>query len=136
MVYSAERREQIFGRTDGRCHICWKRLVFSTYGQSGGWEIEHSIPASLGGSSRLSNLYPSHILCNRQKGSRTTRTARSWHGRSKAPLSRKRKEEIRESNQWGLGTVGALAGSALAGPVGIFVGAVLGALAGSEINPE
>lgn len=136
MAYSAERREQIFGRTDGQCHICWKRLAFSTYGQIGGWEVEHSIPASSGGSDRLSNLYPSHIVCNRQKGAKTTRTARSWHGRSRAPLSRKRKEEIRESNRWGWGAAGALTGGALAGPVGLFLGAVIGALAGDGLNPE
>jgi hypothetical protein len=136
MAYSTERRGQIFARTDGRCHICWRRLVFSTYGQSGGWEVEHSIPVSSGGSNRLSNLYPAHTVCNRQKGIKASRTARSWHARSRAPLSRERKAAIRGSNRWGWGAAGALTGGAIAGPAGLFIGGLLGALIGDEMNPE
>ena len=111
-------------------------MAFSRYGQLGEWEVEHSVPASLGGSDHLSNLYPAHIVCNRQKGSKTTRTARSWHERSRAPLSREKKEAIRENKRWGWGTAGAVAGGAIAGPVGLIVGAVLGALVADESNPE
>lgn len=136
MEYSVERREEIFARTDGRCHICGRRLVFSAYGRPGGWEVEHSKPVSAGGSDRLSNLYAAHIVCNREKGTKTTRTARAWHERSRAPLSRKGKERVREKNRWGWGTVGALAGAAVAGPLGFVVGGVLGTLVGDEIKPE
>src|ERR1019366_3675602 len=136
MAYSAEGREKIFGRTDGRCHICGKRLAYSRYSQPGGWEVEHSIPVSSGGSGRFSNLYAAHVVCNRQKGIRTTRTARRWHERSRAPLSREKKESIRENNRWGWGAAGALTGGAIGGPGGVFIGGVLGALFGDGINPE
>jgi 5-methylcytosine-specific restriction endonuclease McrA len=71
MERSAERLEAIFEKTDGRCHICGTKLAFCRYGQDRGWEIEHSIPVSLGGTDRLSNLYAAHIACNREKGIRT-----------------------------------------------------------------
>jgi hypothetical protein len=136
MERSAERLEAIFEKTDGRCHICGTKLAFCRYGQDRGWEIEHSIPVSLGGTDRLSNLYAAHIACNREKGIRTTRTARRWHERSRAPLSRERKESIREKNCLGWGTAGALTGGAIAGPPGMFIGAILGALFGDGINSE
>jgi 5-methylcytosine-specific restriction endonuclease McrA len=136
MGHTRERLRDIFERTDGHCHICGIRLVFSRYGHPGGWEVEHSIPVSSGGSDRLSNLYAAHMVCNREKGARTTRTARGWHGRSKAPLSHDRKENIRENNRLGWGTAGALTGGAIAGPAGFIVGGILGALFGDGINPE
>jgi len=40
---------RIFARTEGKCHICRKRLCFGNYGardRKGAWEIEHSIPVS------------------------------------------------------------------------------------------
>ncbi len=136
MVYTPERLRAIFERTDGHCHICGAKLSFCRYGQVDGWEVEHSVPVSLGGSERLSNLYAAHIVCNREKGARGTRTARRWHGRSKAPLSRRKKESIRESNRWGWGAAGALTGGAIAGPPGLLIGGILGALFGNGINPE
>jgi hypothetical protein len=136
MAYSAERLEAIYQRTDGRCHICGTRLVFSRYGESGGWEVEHSIPVSFGGTDRLCNLYAAHIVCNREKGIRTSRTARSWHSRSKAPLSRRKKESVRENNRLGWGAAGALTGAAVGGPAGFLIGGILGAAFGDGIDPE
>jgi hypothetical protein len=136
MGYRSERLEQIFRRTDGQCHICGRRLIFSRYGQPGGWEVEHSVPVSLDGSDRLCNLYAAHIACNREKGNRTTRTARSWHERSRAPLSRRKKESIREDNRLGWGAVGALTGAAVGGPAGLIIGGILGAVFGGGIDPE
>jgi len=98
--------------------------------------VEHSIPVSLGGSDRLSNLYAAHIVCNRQKGIRTTRTARKWHDRSRAPLSREKKESVRENNRLGWGAAGALTGGAIAGPAGLLIGGVVGVLFGDGIDPE
>ena len=136
MGHSPERLDQIFRRTDGQCHICGGRLVFSRYGQLTGWEVEHSIPVSLGGSDRLCNLYAAHVECNRLKGIRTTRTARSWHEWSRAPLSRRKKESIREDNRLGWGAAGALTGGAVGGPAGFIIGGILGAVFGDGIDPE
>ena len=137
--YTSEQLEAIYDRTDGHCHLCGKKLCFTNYGQygkRGSWEVEHSNARCNGGSDRLCNLYAAHIFCNRQKGTVTTRTARAWNGRTKAPLSKKRKEQISTSNRWGWGTVGALSGAAVAGPAGLFLGAALGALIGDSILQE
>jgi len=139
MPFTDEQLSRIFDRTDGRCHICGGKLCFSNYGQfgrRGDWELEHSNPRRKGGSDRLCNLYPAHISCNREKGSMATRTVRAWNGRTKAPLSRQRKEEIRSNNRLGWGSVSALSGAALAGPAGFFFGAIIGALVGDGMKPE
>lgn len=139
MKCTDERLVAIFDRTDGHCHICGKKLCFSNYGQAGrrgAWEIEHSNPRCKGGTDRLCNLYAAHISCNREKGTRTTRTARAWDGRTKAPLSKGRKERIRSNNRWGWGTASALLGAAVGGPAGAVIGAALGALVGDGIKPE
>lgn len=139
MGYSNERLEAIFHRTDGNCHICGGKLCFSNYGQlerRGAWEVEHSKPQCNGGSDRLCNLYAAHIPCNREKGIVTTRTARGRNGRTKAPLSKIKKEEIRSRNRWGLGTAGAIAGASVAGPAGFVVGGLIGVILGDEIEPE
>lgn len=92
--------------------------------------MEHSKPRCKGGSSRLCNLLAAHIVCNRQKGSVTIRTARGWNGRTKAPLSREKKDEIRDGNRLGWGRVGALTGGAMFGPAGLVCGGILGAIVG------
>jgi hypothetical protein len=138
MAYSKERLEAIFDRSDGHCHICGIKLCFSNYGQlgrRGAWEVEHSKPQCNGGSDRLCNLYAAHISC-REKGKLTTRTVRGRNGRTKAPLSKTKKEQIRSKNRWGWGTAGALSGAAVAGPAGFVVGGLIGAIFGDEIEPE
>lgn len=139
MRYSDEQLEDIFDRTDGYCHICGGKLCFSNYGQwgeRGAWEVEHSNPQCNGGSNRLCNLYAAHISCNREKGVVSTRSARARNGFSKAPLSKKKKKQIRSRNRWGWGAAGAFSGAAVGGPVGFVVGGVLGALFGDDIKPE
>ena len=135
MAYCHEDLRVIFAKTDGRCHICWKSMRFGLYGLSQGWEVEHSNPLCNGGTDRLCNLFPAHVICNREKGSKTTRTARSWHGRNRAPLSRKKKEQIKSNNRWGLGTLGGFLGL-FAGLPGVIVGITIGALVGDSIDPE
>jgi hypothetical protein len=139
MAFTDEQLSLIFERTDGRCHICGTKVCFSNYGQSGhrgAWEVEHSNPRCNGGSDRLCNLYAAHISCNREKGCMTTRTVRSWNGRTKAPLSMGRKQEIRSTNRLGWGSVGALTGAAILGPPGLLLGGILGAIVGDQIEPE
>ena len=139
MRYSNEQLNAIFDRTDGYCHICGRKLCFSNYGQwgkRGAWEVEHSNPRCNGGSDRLCNLYAAHISCNREKGAITTRTARGWNERTKAPLSKAKKEQITSRNRWGWGATGALSGAAIAGPPGLLIGGVLGAIFGDGIEPK
>ena len=134
-----ERLEQIFERTDGRCHICWGTLAFKNYakfGERGAWEIEHSMPRSKGGSDRLSNLYPAHISCNREKGQMHTRTARRWNDQTRAPLSRAKKQEKRDEYALAGAGIGAISGAMVAGPLGFVLGGIAGALLGNQVDPE
>jgi HNH endonuclease len=85
----------IYERTEGRCHICRKRLSFCNYGRlgaRGAWEIEHSVAQARGGTDHLNNLFPACIPCNRRKGDCSSKSARRQHGYECAPFSsRKRK---------------------------------------------
>ena len=74
MTYSDEQRWRIFEKTDGYCIYCGKKLAWKNYGNSdgkAGWEVDHSIPISRGGTDHLNNLVPSCIPCNRDKGDLT-----------------------------------------------------------------
>lgn len=139
MRYTDEQLDEIIGRTDGRCHICGRMVCRNNYGnlgQRGAWEVEHSNPRSKGGGDRLSNLYAAHISCNREKGTVTSRTARRWNGRTKAPLSKEKKAQIQNRNRWGWGAAGALYGAAVGGPAGLVVGGLVGAFLGDQISPD
>ena len=95
-----DRLNEIYDSTAGRCHICRKKLSLRNYGllgRRGAWEVDHSNPRARGGSDRLNNLRPACISCNRSKQHRTTRTARAWHGHSRAPRSR---EAERQAETW------------------------------------
>ncbi len=79
MTYSDERLTRIFHKTDGWCEYCGKKLAWSNYGNPngrGGWEVDHSIPLSKGGTDHLNNLVPACIPCNREKGNLTGRQYR------------------------------------------------------------
>lgn len=131
--YADERLEKIFERTDGRCHICWGPLAFRNYGklgERGAWEIEHSNPRCKGGSERLSNLYPAHTRCNREKGRMHTRTARGWNERTRAPLSQAKQREKRGENALTGAGIGALSGALVGGPLGFVLGGIAGARLG------
>ncbi len=79
MSYHEEVLSSIFHKSEGYCHHCGKKLFRNKYGNSqarGGWEVDHSIPVSKGGTDHLNNLLPSCIPCNRTKGNLTTRQYR------------------------------------------------------------
>lgn len=128
-----------YDRTSGLCHICGKRLAWSNYakyGRRGAWEIEHSVARTNGGTDHGNNLYGAHIRCNRQKGRRTSRTARGWHGRRCAPLSRAAHERRVQENAITGGGVGIFLGILCGSmPALVFFG-ILGAVIGSSVEPE
>jgi hypothetical protein len=83
----------------------------------------------------LNNLFAACISCNRRKGTHTTRTARAKHGKTKAPLSAKKRRSARQENA----VLGGLAGAAIGaifGPVGAAAGAAVGAHLGHKKNPD
>lgn len=139
MNRSKERLRKILQKTDYRCHICRGRLKLDDYGQSvknaaNAWEIEHSVPKSLGGTDRLNNLFAAHKSCNRSKGTKASRTMRTHNGLKRSPMSRKERDRVRNGNMLTMATLGGVVG-ARAGPVGALIGATIGAIAGSG-NPE
>lgn len=138
MRTSEQRLNDIYDRTTGYCHICSKKLAFSNYGRpgrKGAWEIEHSNARDRGGTNHLNNLYAACIKCNREKGTVTTRTARAWHGRKKAPLSRGKRKAARTGNAILGSVVGGVLGS-VAGPWGAAAGLAIGARLGYKANPD
>lgn len=138
MAFSKEQVSRIYDRASGYCHICHKKVAFKNYGvvgARGAWEVDHSNPRANGGTDRLNNLYPAHISCNRAKRDQTTRAVRRRNGKTRAPLSVKRRKTARRENALAGGALGALAGAAL-GPIGLVLGAAVGAGIGYEQNPD
>ncbi len=138
MSFDEERREEIFRKTDGRCHICRKRLALRNYGlegERGAWEIEHSNPRSKGGTDRLNNLYAACISCNRAKSDSTTAAARAENGFRRAPYSKERKKR----NTVAGSGAGALLGLLAPPPIrlGVVIAlAIVGAVLGAEWEPD
>ena len=138
MRYSDDQLSRIYDRTDGYCHLCYKKLSFSNYARSGfrgAWEVEHSIPRSRGGTDHPNNLYAACIPCNREKAICASRTVRSWNGRARAPRCRIRKTAIRRSNTAKGAALGALIGS-FGGAPGVIICSAIGAKIGSQIDPN
>ncbi len=137
MAKNLLKLKQIFRRTDGRCHICHRKLNFKHHGKrgfSGAWHIEHSVPRANGGTDRLNNLYPACIDCNHAKGVLSTRSARGMCGKTRAPYSRAKKDAIRESNVGTGVVIGTIIGS-VGGPWGMLIGAAIGGMIGNENPP-
>jgi len=71
--YSYENLLEIFEKTNGKCRQCRKELVLDNYGKRnarGGWEVDHSVPKSKGGTDNPKNLLPLCYLCNFYKRER------------------------------------------------------------------
>lgn len=139
MAYDPERVRRIYDRTGGRCHACGKRLSFINYGKSGyrgAWEVDHSYARALGGTDHLNNLYAACVSCNRSKGTLRSRTVRSYHGRSRAPLPMERRQKVRRARALLGGGLGGLIGAGVAGPPGFWLGGVLGAAIGYSSDPD
>ncbi len=97
--------------------------------------MEHSRPRARGGRNHGNNLYAACIDCNIEKSTVSTRAARGWHGRRKAPLSRNRRIEAKRSAAVAGGILGAAVG-ALGGPWGVVAGALIGAKLGHGTHPD
>jgi len=139
MRFTTQQIDAIYHRTTGYCHLCHKKLSRKNYGVSGArgaWHIEHSRPRSKGGTDHMNNLFPACIQCNCDKSDMTTRTARTWNGKTCAPLSREKRKQAKFEGGVAGAIAGGLAGGAVAGPVGAFFGAVTGACIGSSQNPD
>ncbi|MFZ2906278.1 MAG: HNH endonuclease signature motif containing protein [Cyclobacteriaceae bacterium] len=131
--------KKIYMKTDGLCHICHRRLSLHQYGKAGekgAWHIEHSIPKAKGGTDHLNNLFPACIGCNIEKGIMTSRTARNYNGNTRAPYSKKKKAEIKDSNTTAGALVGGGIGLAFGGPVGGIIGSFIGGVIGSSSSPK
>lgn len=131
-------KEAVFEKTNGRCHLSGRGLVFKNYGKfglAGAWEIDHSVARERGGTDHLNNLFPACISANRRKRAGVTRTARSGYGLKRAPISSLRQEKVKENNTLAGLAVGATCGTVF-GPLGIGIGAFVGALVGAESEVE
>jgi 5-methylcytosine-specific restriction endonuclease McrA len=137
--YSEAQRRLIYDRTRGKCHICHIKLAFRNYGQCearGAWHVEHSIPVANGGTDHGNNLFAACIPCNLDKSTATSRTARSWNGQQRAPLSKSRHEVARTNNRITVGMIGAGLGAVFGGPSGAFIGGLLGTAIGEGMDPD
>jgi len=63
-LYRTDLRRYLFGKFRGKCAYCRKEL-------GNGWQADHVIPKSRGGSDRLFNRAASCEKCNREKANRT-----------------------------------------------------------------
>jgi len=138
MAYDDLTLSRIYDRTSGYCHLCGKKMSFTNYGhpgRRGAWEVEHSNPRARGGTDHGNNLFGAHIKCNRAKSDFTTKTARGWHGKTRAPLSRENRKKARTSNAIAGGIIGGLLGAAL-GPLGVAIGGGIGAKIGHRVKPD
>ena len=139
MGYTNDQLNAIYERTDGRCHLCSKKLAFINYGRPrarAAWEVEHSRPRARGGTDTPGNRYAACIPCNRGKGAGSTRTVRAYNGRTFAPLSTQRRSEERETNSLVAGIGGASLGHAVAGKAGAWIGGLAAAHFGYKHNPD
>ncbi|MGH8615013.1 MAG: HNH endonuclease [Gammaproteobacteria bacterium] len=139
MSYDKEMLRAIFNKTNRRCHLCHRRLAFSNYGahgERGAWELDHSIPVAEGGTDHLNNLLPAHTSCNRSKQASSSRSARQAHGKTRAPMSvtALRRAKVRNAVAGAFAT--GLLGARFAGPVGFWIGAIVGAAIAYEVDPE
>lgn len=139
MAYDDDTLNDIYEKTDGRCHLCRKAISFKNYGSlrtRGAWEVDHSRPKARGGTDYLRNLLPACIPCNRSKQDGSTRSVRARSGLSRAPLSWQKKADRRAQNVALGGSAGLTLGAVLGGPVGAAAGLLLGGLLGHHADVE
>jgi hypothetical protein len=137
MSYSNEQRSRIYDRTDGKCHLCHRKIAWKNYGvfgARGGWEVDHSRPRANGGTDHGNNLFAACISCNRSKQHDSTRAVRRANGVSRAPISAA--ERVRRRDRVVAGGGAGLAVGALFGPWGMIFGPLVGAALASTADDE
>lgn len=61
-------KQEVWRKTEGRCHICGRVLVFDAgRGKKGGWHVDHIVPMARGGKDGRKNFLPICRICNRLK---------------------------------------------------------------------
>jgi 5-methylcytosine-specific restriction endonuclease McrA len=138
MAKDLQRLRRIYDKTDGYCHLCHRKLSFQNHGNrntKGAWHIEHSIPKAQGGTDHLNNLLAACIDCNIEKSTLTSRTVRSHNGNTRAPYSKSKKKEIRDSNTAAGAIIGGVIGL-VGGPWGAAIGATIGGMIGNSSSPR
>jgi hypothetical protein len=139
MKFEKSQLDSVYRRTTGYCHLCHVKLARRNYGKTGmrgAWQVEHSVPRSKGGTDHLNNLFAACVDCNLNKSNMTTRTARSWNGKARAPLGPEKRGEAKVRNAIAGAILCGVAGVAVAGPVGLIIGLLTGASVGSSENPD
>ena len=139
MRFSDEFLTAIYDRTSGKCHLCRKKLAFTNYnrhGARGAWHVDHSKPQARGGTHRLNNLYAACIDCNCSKGASSTKTVRSRHGHTRAPVSRGKRAAAKKAAKLIGAGFGAYAGGKLFGPWGALFCGLGGAALGERHDPD
>ena len=94
------------------------------------------MPRSRGGTDHRNNLFAACVRCNLNKSNMTTRTARSWNDKTRAPLDPEKRGEAKLGNAIAGAIVCGVAGVVVAGPVGLIVGVLAGASLDSAENPD
>ena len=132
-------RRAVFTKSNGLCHLCWKSVSFSNYGNHGArgaWEIDHSVPKAQGGTDHMNNLYAAHTVCNRAKQARSSASVRRENGRTRPPMSAAAIKELKAGDAWVGALSGAMLGARFAGPPGLLIGAIIGAIGAYAVERE
>lgn len=139
--WSEEQLDKIFTKRRGKCSHCHEPIVRAAYnvaGAAGGWHVDHSRPIAEGGHpTHMNNLEPAHIVCNREKGTRSARSMRAGKGVRRPPLTPAQAAQVRGGRAGiagGVTLVGALALGAT-GPAALLLAATA-ALVGGSIDPD
>jgi hypothetical protein len=142
MAYSDEELERIYDRTNGRCHLCHKKLAFRNYGAfgaRGAWDVEHSVARATGGLEHANNRYAACVSCNRSKGTRSSRSVRMQNGVRRSPMGLREQKRVRVRNATRAAILAPLAARVfldVKDPKQLAQVAALGALVGHEWDPE
>lgn len=67
-IVDPELRKRLFDKFKGKCAYCGNDLVMYSEGDEKQMEFEHIVPKALGGTDDESNLNPTCVCCNREKG--------------------------------------------------------------------
>ena len=135
--FDHETRRAVFTKSNRLCHLCWKTIAFSNYGNHGArgaWEIDHSRPRSQGGTDHLNNLYAAHTACNRAKQARSSAGVRRENGHSRPPMSAAAMKELKAGDAWAGALSIGLLGARFFGPPGFLVGAAIGAIGAYAVD--